>query len=132
MQFAEKAANSGKIVLISSLQGTFMRGPWKHITELIPLCEKVKILSAICKLCKENASFTFRTAPKNCQNMIGGADMYMPLCRACHSRETRHNEKNVFEGDPQQVDVKVESEAINIKNEEKERNYRVEETLEKV
>ena len=49
--------------------------------------------------------------------MIGGADMYMPLCRACHSRETRHNEKNVFEGDPEQVDVQVENEAIKLKNE---------------
>jgi len=64
--------------------------------------------------------------------MIGGADMYMPLCRACHSRETRHNEKNVFEGDPEQVDVKVENEAIKLKNEKNERSYMVIETLDKV
>jgi len=51
-------------------------------------------LSAICKLCKTAASFTFRTADKNCVNMIGGADMYMPLCRDCHARETKYNEKN--------------------------------------
>lgn len=84
VSFAETAANSQKIVIISALQGTFVRGKWQNITELIPLCEKVKKLSAICKLCKVNASFTFRTASGNCQRTIGGADMYMPLCRDCH------------------------------------------------
>jgi thymidine kinase len=99
------------------LQGTFLRGPWKNITELIPLCEKVKKLSAICKLCKENASFTFRTAPKTCKALIGGADMYMPLCRDCHSRETRLSE-NAFEGDPEFINVKLENETIKLKAEQ--------------
>ena len=35
--------------------------------------------------------------------MIGGADMYMPLCRDCHARETRLNQRNHFEGDPEIV-----------------------------
>ena len=58
-----------------------MRGTFQNIVSLIPKCEKIKKLSAICKLCKQNASFTFRTAPKECASLIGGADMYMPLCR---------------------------------------------------
>lgn len=100
VRFAELAANSQKIVIISSLQGTFNRTAWDQISELIPLCEKVDKLSAICKLCKVNASFTFRTADKNLKKMIGGADMYMPLCRDCHRRETALNTTNAFEGDP--------------------------------
>jgi len=83
--------------------------PWKNITELIPLCESVKKLSAICKLCKSNASFTFRTADRNCHNLIGGAEMYMPLCRDCHSRESRLHE-TFFEGDPTLINVKMENE----------------------
>lgn len=86
--------------------------------ELIPLCEKVKKISAICKLCKVPASFTFRTADKNCKKTIGGADMYMPLCRDCHARETRLNSQNHFEGDPEHVDLKAESEAKIKKQEE--------------
>ena len=97
-------ANHQKIVIISSLQGTFHRTAWQSITELIPLCEKVTKLSAICKLCKQNASFTYRTADKNCKNMIGGAEMYMPLCRDCHLRETALNKQNIFEGNPQIVE----------------------------
>lgn len=93
------AANSRKVVIISALQGTFHRGPWANITELIPLCEKIKKLTAICKLCKESASFTFRSAPADCKKMIGGAEMYMPLCRECHERETRFKGDDIFQGD---------------------------------
>ena len=66
VSFAETAANHGKIVIISSLQGTFMRGPFPSILALIPKCEKIKKLTAICKKCGANASFTFRTASQSC------------------------------------------------------------------
>lgn len=36
--------------------------------------------------------------------------MYMPLCRDCHSRESRLN-GNHFEGNPELVNVKAENEA---------------------
>ena len=88
VEFSEKATSAGKVVIISSLQGTFMRGAFPAVLALIPKCEKIKKLTAICKLCKQNASFTFRTASKDCQTMIGGENMYMPLCRECHHRES--------------------------------------------
>lgn len=72
------------------------------------MCEKVKKLTAICKFCKESASFTFRTADANCKKMIGGAEMYMPLCRECHARETILQGQNCYQGDPQFVDLKEE------------------------
>ena len=107
-QFAEMAANAGKIVIISSLQGTFYRSTWKNVTELIPLCEEVVKLSAICQLCKEKkASFTFRTASAENQKLIGGADMYMPLCRLCHILKSSESEVQ-FKGDPEHIKVNVE------------------------
>ena len=102
------AANSGKVVIISSLQGTFLRGPFPNILALIPKCEKIKKLTAICKLCKQNASFTFRTASKDCNVMIGGENMYMPLCRECHARESKLNAANAFVGDPSSLNVDLE------------------------
>ena len=53
--------------------------------ELIPLCEKVKKLSSICKICQHNANYTFRTAfdSDKLDDLIGGAEAYMPLCREC-------------------------------------------------
>lgn len=107
-QFAEMAANAGKIVIISSLQGTFYRTTWKNVTELIPLCEEVVKLSAICQLCKEKkASFTFRTASAENQKLIGGAEMYMPLCRLCHIVKSSESEVQ-YMGDPEHIKVNVE------------------------
>ena len=108
VEFSEKAANKGKIVIISSLQGTFLRGPFPSILDLIPKCEEIKKLKAICKLCKHNASFTFRTASKECQTMIGGENMYMPLCRDCHMRETKLKKNDTYEGDPSVVNLDME------------------------
>ena len=62
VEFAEKVASHGKVVIVSSLQGTFKRGPFPSILNLIPKCESITKLSAICKLCGHDASFTFRTA----------------------------------------------------------------------
>ena len=109
VNFSEMAANCGKIVIISSLQGTFLRGAFPNILALLPKCEKIKKLTAICKLCKQNASFTFRTASKDCNVMIGGENMYMPLCRECHARESRINADNVFVGDPSKLEVELEN-----------------------
>lgn len=97
-------------MIISSLQGTFLRGTFPSIVSLIPKCEKIKKLSAICKLCKDKASFTFRHADANCEKLIGGENMYMPLCRQCHERESAKHAGNQFMGDPTVISVKVEEE----------------------
>lgn len=46
---------------MSALNGTWQKKGWANILQLIPLCEKVKKLSSICKLCGTNANYTFRT-----------------------------------------------------------------------
>ena len=42
--------------------------------------------------------------------MIGGDDMYMPLCRECHTRETNLNKDNAYEGDPSVISARLENE----------------------
>jgi thymidine kinase len=75
-------------VIISALDGTFMRTNFEFIAQLIPLAEKVKKLAAICRNCGSNASFTFRTAMSTDVELIGGESMYKPLCRECYIEET--------------------------------------------
>ena len=122
VEFSEQAANNGKVVVISSLQGTFLRGAFPNILALIPKCEKIKKLTAICKLCKQNASYTFRTASKDNQNMIGGENMYMPLCRECHARESKLNADNAYVGDPSIVNVDMEKKQFDNVNQAENRN----------
>jgi len=76
---------------MSCLNGQCIQEPFETISRLIPLCEKVKKLSSICKLCSANANFTYRTAAKAAteEDMIGGAESYMPLCRQCLMEQKR-------------------------------------------
>ena len=77
---------------MSSLNGTFERKGWMNILNLIPLCERVKQLSAICKICSGNANYTFRHSGDKdedpSQAIVGGSEMYMPLCRECYNEKT--------------------------------------------
>lgn len=100
MNFADKAANVGKIVVISALNSDFLQQAWPSIRDLMPLAEKVKNLSAICKVCGASAAFTFKFDGKiqkqvqTDQNIaIGGSDMYMPLCRECFNEKTRQQKE---------------------------------------
>ncbi len=88
VDWSDRAANDGKVVIISALDGTFLRTGFECILQLIPRAEKVKKLQAICKVCNQNASFSFRTASSQALQMIGGEDLYKPLCRECFNDET--------------------------------------------
>ena len=74
---------------MSALNGTFEKKGWNNILQLIPLCEKVKKLSAICLVCNGSANYTFRKCSGLEEEMIGGADIYMPLCRECYNEKTK-------------------------------------------
>ena len=39
----------GKVIIISALDGTFLRTGFENILQLIPKAEKVKKLAAICR-----------------------------------------------------------------------------------
>jgi thymidine kinase len=82
--WCEDAANKGKVVIVAALDTTCVRTMFETIVQLMPKCEKVKKLQAICKRCNFTASFHIRTAPKHITQMIGGEDMYKPMCRECY------------------------------------------------
>jgi len=82
-------AEAGKIVAISALGGTYLRQPFGGILDLVPKCEKIIQLHAICKMCAENASFTLRTSKSTQQTLIGGEEDYIPVCRECFVFMTR-------------------------------------------
>lgn len=87
VSWSDQAANEGKLVIISALDGTFLRTGFENIMQLIPRAEKVKKLQAICRNCNQSASFTFRTSSSTELKAIGGEDMYRPLCRECFNDE---------------------------------------------
>ena len=73
-----------KIVYVGGLDGDFNMRKFGQMLDLIPICDKVEKLTAICSLCKNTASFTKRIIKDNKQVLIGSSDMYIPVCRTCH------------------------------------------------
>ena len=74
-------------VVVVGLDGTFDRAPFGDMLRLLPHAEEVERLTAYCAVCRDGtpAIFSKRThaAPGNTDIVaIGGAAMYMPVCRA--------------------------------------------------
>ena len=58
--------------------------------DLVPKCEKIKQLHAICKICYAAASYSLRIAKLDAgDELIGSHDMYMPVCRECYTFKTK-------------------------------------------
>ena len=83
-EFVLKAVEGdGKNVTLFGLDGDADRKPFGQLLECIPLADEVNKLKAFCKLCGDGteALFTYCQEKKTEQVCVGGAEMYMPLCR---------------------------------------------------
>jgi len=80
---SDKLAEKGKVVIISALDGTFQRKPFGRILELIPMAEQISKLTSVCAVCGKDASFSQRLTLEQDVEVIGGAEMYRPVCRQC-------------------------------------------------
>lgn len=83
VEICEKLANEGKHVIVAALDGTFQRKPFGRVLELVPIAESVTKLTAVCLLCGGEACFTQRTVESQEIELIGGHDIYQPVCRSC-------------------------------------------------
>ena len=74
-----------KDVICVGLDGDADRKPFGELLELIPYCDSVVKKHAFCRRCAvpTPALFTYRkpSISSTQQILVGGADMYEPLCR---------------------------------------------------
>jgi thymidine kinase len=74
-----------KKVYVCGLDGDYKRRKFGSILDIVPLCDDVVKLKAICKKCKRNQGiFTHRMSKETKQTLIG-SDNYMALCRSCYN-----------------------------------------------
>ncbi|XP_010270161.1 PREDICTED: thymidine kinase a-like [Nelumbo nucifera] len=80
--FCCKAADhDGKIVIVAGLDGDYLRRSFGSVLDIIPLADSVTKLTARCELCGKRAFFTLRKTEETQTELIGGAEVYMPVCR---------------------------------------------------
>lgn len=80
--FCCKAADGdGKTVIVAGLDGDYLRRSFGSVLDIIPLADSVTKLNARCEICRKRAFFTLRKTDESQTELIGGADVYMPVCR---------------------------------------------------
>lgn len=85
--FVEKHINLGRNVIVCSLDGDSNQQLFGYIYNLIPFCNSMIKLTAICEFClKQNHEykcgyFTKKKVHSENRIEIGGKDLYAPVCR---------------------------------------------------
>lgn len=88
-----------KIVVVSGLDGDYLRGKFGEVLDLIPYCDEFIKLKAYCSICKDgtDAIFTWKTSNNtDIKNIVEiGVHNYVPLCRKHYNLErNKINYKN--------------------------------------
>jgi thymidine kinase len=87
MEFVKHSLSINKIIYVAGLDGDSFMKPFGSILELVPMCDTIKKLSALCVLCKDGtpANFTKRIVENKEQKLIGSFESFIPVCRNHHS-----------------------------------------------
>ena len=75
-----------KHVIVIGLDGDSDRNNFGQIHKLIPLCDDITKLKALCSLCKDGTSgiFSKKIVDSDMQVLVGSTDKYMAVCRSCY------------------------------------------------
>jgi thymidine kinase len=76
-------ANSGKRVIVAGLDMDYMGKPFGCMPQLMAIAEFVTKVHAICMVCGEVASHSYRLSPSNERVLLGETDLYEARCRRC-------------------------------------------------
>jgi thymidine kinase len=82
--FVLKVEKTDKIVIISGLDGDYLRQPFGQVLQIIPLCDSVIKLNSLCMDKKDGtlASFTKRINNSSTeQKLVGSQDSYISVSR---------------------------------------------------
>jgi len=115
VDFCDKHANAGRIVIVAALDGDFNRKPFGEVCDLVPLCETVTKLSAVCMVYfKSGAPFTKRLVQSDAIELIGGLNEYEARCRKClnapiPNRDNKSNHPTILSSTVQEAITSKES-----------------------
>lgn len=83
-----------KTVIVSGLDGDFMQRSFGSLLQLVPICDTIDKLYAICALCHNNAPFTRRLDSSMQIEFVGGSESYIATCRTCLTKPLDKEELN--------------------------------------
>ena len=84
-KICEYLSASGVIVIVAALSGTHDLRIWPAVADLLPICNKITHLTAVCVLCGESAAFSKRLTAETADVVLGSREKYAPTCGTCHA-----------------------------------------------
>ncbi len=84
--YVDNLANKGVRVIVCGLDQDFKRRPFKIMANLMAIADDVLKLKAVCVVCKNAATCSFRTSTTSDTIEIGDTDKYEARCRQCHEK----------------------------------------------
>lgn len=82
--FLDDIANKGARVIVSGLDQNFLRKPFGIMPQLLAIAENITKLKAVCLVCKNAASCSYRKNKSQNEIEIGDFEEYESRCRQCH------------------------------------------------
>lgn len=79
----DELANAGKRVIVAGLDMDYLGKPFGCMPQLMAIGEYVTKVHAICMVCGEVASHSYRLSPSSERVLLGETDLYEARCRRC-------------------------------------------------
>ncbi len=80
-----KLATAGKRVIVAGLDMDFLGKPFGSMPQLLAVAEYVTKVHAICVVCGDIASYSYRTAASTERVLLGETNAYEARCRRCYN-----------------------------------------------
>jgi thymidine kinase len=75
---------NGYNVLVSTLDLSSACKPFGEVEKMLPWATCIEKCSAVCTVCGDDASYTYRKLVSDEEIQVGGSELYEPRCFACH------------------------------------------------
>jgi len=83
VEVCNNLANTGKRVIVAGLDMDYSGKPFGCMPQLMAIAEFVTKVHAICMVCGEVASYSYRLSASNERVLLGETDLYEARCRRC-------------------------------------------------
>ncbi len=83
IQVCQKLASRGTRVIVAGLDMDYLGQPFGPMPQLMAVAEYVTKVQAICMVCGDLASHSFRKVAQNEKVLLGEKESYEPRCRSC-------------------------------------------------
>jgi len=84
VQVCNQLASKGIRVIVAGLDMDFSGKPFGPIPQLLAVGDYITKLHAICVVCGNIASYSYRKSPEESQVLLGEKNNYEPRCRTCY------------------------------------------------